>query len=277
MCPSCVTYAFNNVIYDTSNNFDPQGLITAGHQSNGDQGTFYLFNNTIEPGGSCMGTGEVGSSLGNVHYANNHCISSDSICLAGEVTCIDDGGNLLQSPAQANAAGYTDSETYAFSPTNAQSPTVQAGTNEQGYCTALKSLNANAYNACLHDIDYIGYDTTRHVVVHRRAPVARPQAGPWDVGAYEFTTATGSGGTAGGSGGGAGVLQPADPGIRAAPEVRQEAHRAAAEAGLQAAPEGAAARSDPTRPATPGAAVVTRPANTRWAPALSPCSPCSGG
>ena len=192
-CGSCVSYVFNNVIYDTSNNFAPQGIVVAGHQAAGNIGTVYIFNNTIQPdNGFCMGSGEVGASLANVHFANNHCVTSEvGICQNAEVTCIDDGGNLKVTTANANAAGYSDAQTYAFSPTKANGPTVGTGISGQTYCTALDSIDATAAAACRADIDYITYDSVNHTVLHPRTPLVRPAgSAAWDVGAYQFQAVT---------------------------------------------------------------------------------------
>jgi hypothetical protein len=188
-CTTCITYAFNNLIYDTSGNFNPQGLITAGHQSSGNQGTFYIFNNTVQPDtGFCMGDGEVGPSLATVHFANNQCVSSAAaICLNIDATCINDGGNLQMTTATANGDGYADSQTYAYSPTSSTSPTVGNGISGQSYCTALMAINMTASNACLDDINYLVYDSVNHMVTHPRTPVVRPGGtAKWDIGAYQF-------------------------------------------------------------------------------------------
>ncbi len=175
-CVNCTTYAFNNVLYDIDN-----GILAIGaHPSSGNTGTYYIYNNTVmSNGGAGMGNGEA-SPRSTTHYANNHCINAGTFCDGTGTTCINDGGNLLQTTAQAASAGYTAGETYAFSPASAGSPTVSAGINLTSLCDSLPDLCNDATFA-------VGYDSVNHrVIAPARTPKARPSTGAWDAGAYEY-------------------------------------------------------------------------------------------
>jgi hypothetical protein len=180
-CSSCVTYAYNNVIYDTAGDFDPVDMPIGNHPGN-PTGTFYLYNNTLEAGGAdAMGNGET-PPRATVSYSNNHFINVNSPCLATGVTCTNSGTNVTQTAGQAATAGYTSSQTYAYSPTSSSSPTVGAGSNLTSLCSG------NLVTLC-SDTTYATYDSVKHVVVLRQA-VPRPASGAWDVGAYQLSLST---------------------------------------------------------------------------------------
>jgi hypothetical protein len=77
--------------------------------------------------------------------------------------------NVAQTPAAANAAGFSAGSPFAYAPTKANAATVGAGVNLGSSCTgALVSLCA--------DTAYAG----------SRTPFARSGAGAWDAGAYGY-------------------------------------------------------------------------------------------
>lgn len=183
-CSTCNSFVYNNVLYDNEGDFD-SGITIGSHPAQGGTGTYFVDNNTIDtPRGPCVGNGE-SPPRSVTHYANMHCITSGVTCGNTGTTCTNDGGNLQQTEAVANAAGYTAGQTYAYSPIAANSPTVGAGTNLTGSCTG-------SVTALCSDTTYATYDTVNHAVVLRIVN-ARPGAGAWDTGAYEF--AGGSPGT----------------------------------------------------------------------------------
>lgn len=176
-CAGCTTYAYNNVIYGAN-----QGITIGAHPVSGNTGTYYLYNNTIEAGGSsCFGNGEA-SPRSTAHYASNHCINATTLCVGTGTTCVDDGGNLSQSTVQANAAGYTSSQTYAYSPTAASSPTAGIGSNLTSSCSG------SVADLC-SDTLYPTYDAVNHMVV-MRTRIARPAEGNWTAGAYQYYGST---------------------------------------------------------------------------------------
>ena len=184
-----VSYFFNNVEYD----LNASNVLNMADHPNGYYGTYYIFNNTIECGndssyGACQGTLTGPYITG--YFTNNYWISP------GEYTCTTNSTctfttELPQTISQAKAAGYTSSQNYVFSPTASNSPTVGKGTNIQSYCIAIASISNAAGIACQYDATFgVGYDTINHKVVSpNRAPLARPQSGPWDIGAYQFSSA----------------------------------------------------------------------------------------
>lgn len=171
-CTTCTAYVYNNVLYDNEVDSD-KGISTGSHVATG---TYYVYNNTVDtPGGSCMGNGEA-PPRSTAHYANNHCISPNPICLGTGTTCVNDGNNLSQTESQANTAGYNASQAYAYSPTSGSSPTVGAGLNATSLC-------AGAGAALCSDTTYAAYDTTAHATVLRSITA---RGSTWDIGAFEF-------------------------------------------------------------------------------------------
>ena len=94
------------------------------------------------------------------------------------VTCNNLGNNLLQSTSQATAAGYTTSQTFAYSPVAFNSPTVGTGQNLTGSCIV------NVAALC-SSTTYPTYDVVNHKVVMTTTE-ARPASGAWNIGAYKF-------------------------------------------------------------------------------------------
>jgi hypothetical protein len=193
-----VGYGFNNVMYD----LNPSNVVdyTPSSGSGSNYGTYYLFNNTIECGND---TTQVGCTWGTngahpftLYMVQNHWITSSSVCSPG--TCPNESGDLVQTVAQADADTsphfdqYTSSQTYAFSTVASTNSTVGNGTNLQSYCTTLSSLDPGAGTACQSDTAYgVGYNTTNHtVIVPDRTTNARPASAAWDIGAYQFQSAT---------------------------------------------------------------------------------------
>lgn len=182
-CTNCAMYAYNNVIYDVSGDFDPVDIPIGNHPGNSG-GPFYIYNNTLEAGGSdAIGNGESPPRF-TTYYSNNHFINVNNTCLGTGTTCTNNGTNLIQTASQADSDTsphydqYTASETYAYSPVAATNSTVGMGTNYTSMCSG------NLSTLC-SDTSYATYDTTNHVVVMRTVD-ARPSSGAWDAGAYEF-------------------------------------------------------------------------------------------
>jgi len=186
-CPSCVSYVFNNVVYGNSLSFDP--AITIG--GNTYSGTYYYWNNTVQSIGDCFFNGNSGNPTQIAHYQNNHCIQPSGSAICGGtsgIQCINDGGNLKQTDAQADANTtphfdqYTSSQTYAYSPVASTNSTVGGGNNLTSSCSTVGI-------ALCSDMAYATYNTTNHTVVMRTVN-ARPGSGAWDAGAYQFSGTT---------------------------------------------------------------------------------------
>lgn len=159
-------YIYNNVVYNSviSNiQVDMWGQTSA-------VSSLYIYNNTLHcPGGNCVRL--VPSQAGNIRLTNlivgnNHYISDNPLAecwnaAGGNASCGAVANppaashNLIMTTADATAQGYTVEK--RFAPTSAAGGTVDAGGDEPA---KLFSKDVNG--------------------------VARPQAGAWDVGAYEF-------------------------------------------------------------------------------------------
>ena len=172
---SAIAYQYNNVLYDNAT-ASSEGIGSGGHNPTG---VYYDYNNTVQASGSnCFGNGEAPNTKSVTNWENNHCISGLAPCIGTGTTCNDLGGNITQTLAAANSAGYNASQTYAYSPISSGSPTVGTGNNLTGSCSgALADLCA--------DTTYPEYDSVNHVVVFRSAN-SRPSSGAWGSGAYQF-------------------------------------------------------------------------------------------
>ena len=204
---SCVSYAFNNVVYDSL----PGNMVNTGAHFRDNYGTWYIFNNTFACGtnstpGFCSigdaGNAQRGVASGGsmaLHAMNNHWISTNksSLCCRGPAgfgssgscysfTCTESNGRY-HTVGAAKKNGYNDAGTYAFEPTKSSGSTVGAGASLDALCTTVSAIDVSAGTACANDTTYAcNYDSTTHTVsCPTRTPVKRP-AGAWDVGAYQF-------------------------------------------------------------------------------------------
>jgi len=187
-CSGCVSYAYNNVIYD---NINETGIAFAGPKG----GTWNFFNNTVECGtDSSPGTGDggCGSASGDtaltLSATNNHFIKGDTsapLACSSSSTCVFTN-QLTESLTEAKSKGFTSVETYPFSPEGSSGPTIGAGSNLQSLCSAVSRVNEAAGAACQNDTtDACGYNKSNHnVSCPARAPNARPTSGAWEVGTY---------------------------------------------------------------------------------------------
>jgi len=182
---SAVAYQYNNILYNNASGND--GIGSGGHTPTG---VYYDYNNTVQSQDNCFGNGEAPATKSTTHFANNHCIAP-VVCVNTGTTCVDAGGNLQQTLAQADANSsphfdqYTCTEAYAMSPVAAPNSTVHAGQN-------LTSLCSGNLAAMCNDTTYATYDAVNHEVVLRTV-VARPSSGAWDIGAYEYAGGSSTG------------------------------------------------------------------------------------
>lgn len=181
-------YFFNNLMYDAPNlggNYFNIG------QNSGDQGTLTIFSNTWEqpennPVFNFLCTNAHPFTATNNHYVDDAASPYSSGACQGTYTT-----NLLMTHSTATTDGYTASQTYAYSPTSAGSPTVGTGTNKQSICTTIASIDSAAGAACQSDTTYgCTYNASNHTVsCPVRTVVARPASAAWDIGAYEYAAA----------------------------------------------------------------------------------------
>ena len=104
-------------------------------------------------------------------------------------TTITFSNNLVESLTTANGQGYTNAQTYVYSPTSGSSPTVGAGINlTSTYWPAGFTTNDTTF-ACS--------ESTVSGVVQSVCPArpanSRPSSGAWDSGAYEYVGITQAG------------------------------------------------------------------------------------
>ena len=165
--PGETDYVWNNVIYSLQGN----GI---GFPQDGGYATgvgMYIWNNTLTGGGGVGSINYSGACIGGggtwttVMVQNNYCISA-GLFMHNAMGTIDH--NLLQTPAQASAAGYLSTSLWPYAPPNPTSPTVDVGI----------SLAAN----CTGRLVGLCSDTT---AANARTTVARPSGPGWDIGAYD--------------------------------------------------------------------------------------------
>jgi len=200
---------WNNVVYDTTDgnvvDFAPSVQGVNGGCPGGTSGdycatsgTFNLYNNTIECGPDGNPTDPCGvaySGADGFNLRNNHFITSfsDAIQNCTSSNNCSMAGNLIQTQSVANNLGYSSGETYAFSPVTAA---VGAGTDLTAQIgslvNGLSSLGLTAPSASL-DTSYAcnSNSTTKTVSCPVRTSVTRA-AGSWNVGAYQFGSASAS-------------------------------------------------------------------------------------
>jgi hypothetical protein len=183
-------YWFNNLMYDVDGSVTGNYFNIGQNANFGNQGTLIIFNNTFQVNGGtgvilqCNSTFSHPFTAANNHYITNGASQYSSPCTGG--TFVTDSTRM--SNATATAAGYTQVETFAYSPPAANSATVGVGTNEQSRCTALSAAGlAAAATACQSDTTFgVSYNAANHTAVYpARTAILRPVSATWDVGAYQ--------------------------------------------------------------------------------------------
>jgi len=188
--PGYSDYDFNNVFSDYEGG--------CGNYNNVDQGSgrgnLVVFNNTEEgcgapnPSGCIYCNGDSGSSK--ITAANNHWIISGGFgAVFQNSSVVTETSALYQTLPTATAQGFSVANNFAPTlPTNATVTTL--GTNEtNGFCSQLQ--NSAAQTACETGITGVAYNSTNHSVIYPATPpVPRPASGPWNVGAYQFSSSS---------------------------------------------------------------------------------------
>jgi hypothetical protein len=178
-------YIFNNIVRNTkwlgAVNIDTDGGTAAS------VGRVYIWNNTFQVGpdgngfdGVRVTTGSGRPPLNTLVMQNNHSVNDNSFWGGGSVVSFTNNSNLLHSNAQATAAGYTALQPFVYAPSSVSSPTINSGINLSSQCATVPALCSDtAYGARV----------VAHIVSWPARPVmARPSSGPWDIGAYKWTT-----------------------------------------------------------------------------------------
>jgi hypothetical protein len=178
-----VDYIWNNVYYVGSVSSPPIPFQFDSSLSPNTGSSVHAWNNTIYAGSGtyCMRTIDRGDgNYAVLDIENNHCISDQgTISLGITGSTYTNKNNVLMGTATAAAQGYTSSEAYAYSPTAATDGTVGAGINLTSLVTGATAI----LGTLTADTTYTGIRLTQ----------SRPATGPWDAGAYEFSSTGTSG------------------------------------------------------------------------------------
>jgi hypothetical protein len=197
--PGETDYVWNNLWY---NNTSVGANGPDVPQNDNNTVALYYFNNTnVDSDVACVRTDAPGKFWSSAFVmVNNHCITGGTPggttqsqgmmnqTVSGATTILF-GNNVVESLATANSKGYTNTETYVYSPTSATSPTVGAGQNlTTTYWPAGFSINDTTYSCTQQTVNGVVES-----VCPARTPNPRPTSGAWDAGAYQFSTAASKG------------------------------------------------------------------------------------
>jgi hypothetical protein len=189
-------YVWNNVFY----NLGGGDIARLPQNDQPNVNALYFINNTWEEdaGSVCAA---LNSSSGGANWinafvmVNNHCITSSTPSgdtqsqkmMTGTVsgpTKVLFSNNVVETIAAANSSGYSNAQTYVYSPPSASGGTVGAGTNlASTYWPSGFSPNDSSYSCSEQTVSGVVES-----VCPARTPNPRPAAGQgaWDAGAYEF-------------------------------------------------------------------------------------------
>ena len=173
-------YVWNNIFYNqTSSSHGPEVPQAETPVA------MYFWNNIVVDWGGCISDAGHGYSWSGAFYSqNNLCIDSSGSNASGSPTASPTtiSNNIGLTDTQATGDGYTNSQGFVYSPTSSSSPTVGTGAN-------LTSLWPAGFSP--QDSSIICTQQTVNTVVRvvcTGTPHARPANGPWDVGAYQFSS-----------------------------------------------------------------------------------------
>jgi hypothetical protein len=194
-----IYYIWNNIYVSTSGD----SRSWAFPQQPGSGMSLYFWNNTIMQQAGSAGILTCNScnpaTWVNVDIENNHVITTSTSSngpVPGLISCspndcgtnpfpasgsrvISRTDNIVMSPTTSTTQGYTDLETYVYSPTAATDTTVGAGNDLTSMWPAGFSSSDTTY-ACVQQ----AVSGVIQAVCDQRTPIAR--SGAWDAGAYEF-------------------------------------------------------------------------------------------
>jgi hypothetical protein len=191
-------YVWNNIWY---NNTSVGANGPQIPQNDNNAVAFYYFNNTNADSDTvCVRTDSPGKFWSSAFVmVNNHCITNGSPTgtsqsqgmlnqtISGSSTILF-GNNVVESATTASGQGYTNSQTFVYSPTSATAPTVGTGQNlTSSYWPAGYAANDTTYACSQQTVSGVVQS-----VCPAHAPNARPTSGAWNVGAYQFGTSSSS-------------------------------------------------------------------------------------
>jgi len=187
------SYIFNNVAYDTdiNNILDLAAPVTNRGCAHGSTycnqgGTEIVFNNSFECGPDSNPNAVCAANINAANTAvtlqNNHFITNAGSYWSTNGVTPTLVNNLLQTKGTANGQGYTASQNYSFSPTQAFSQNATPG---QGASVAALCA-ATGIAACSQDATYaVAYNSSNHTVSWPGRTNTGRNNTP-DVGAYTF-------------------------------------------------------------------------------------------
>jgi hypothetical protein len=189
LMPTPTAYIFNNVAWNNSNSANC--YVIGGSTG----ATVYFYNNTSDA--QCnlraLNNGSDPVWNGTVYLQNNHYIGYSTASLSSTYDCdsgatcrfVDNGNELFQTEAVANAQGYTPSNEYAPS---ASGSTIGAGANLSSLCATFSSNS----ELCGGTSDGVSEPNAQggKIASDPAIPMV-PRGSTWDIGAYKFS---GSGG-----------------------------------------------------------------------------------
>jgi hypothetical protein len=188
-------YVFNNVWFNDQHYApDPNGYLMCGGGSGSNVVTAYFYNNTMQDirVGACSPGSDGGgwSSGSTIYFENNQIMdfttASSAFSCAGGSSCAvkDNGGQVFQTTAAAEAQGYTYANNWA--PTGGTNATVGKGTNAASFCSSIP--NAAAVAACQSGTSGAVSEVAGwggYIAAYPSVTVNSRQS-TWDAGAYEF-------------------------------------------------------------------------------------------
>jgi hypothetical protein len=190
-------YFFNNVFFNTNGGAN---CILQSPVSSGSHPVAYIYNNTLDvSNGGCSidftpGNAATPSYVGTANFENNHFIGYGGSSLSSVYTCPspssctinDNGYEIFQSEAKANAQGYTSSNNYQPA---AGGATVGAGANLTSSCSIFSPDSALCSGTSMGVSENSG--SGGQVASYPAIPlVARPTSSAWDAGAYLLVATT---------------------------------------------------------------------------------------
>lgn len=147
---------------------------------------FEFWNNTVRWASGCMTAGIHGTTFNSFIVENNHCINDATTVVNGSIPGSTLSNNVGMTNANATSQGYTSSETYVFAPTAANNGTVGAGADLAANWPAGFSTNDTTYACAQQTVSGV----IESVCPTRSTTNARTSS--WDVGAYQWSSSTGS-------------------------------------------------------------------------------------
>jgi len=194
-----VGYYFNNVSWNISNSANCLRVGGSNVSTLLPVTTMYIYNNTWDAPCTVRGTapspGGDPAQNGPVYFQNNHMIGfgissfadgkgSLYSCDAG-ATCnwIDNGNELFQTEAAANAQGYTASNSYA---PGSGGSTIGAGANLSNMCGTF-SADSEFCQGTSDGVSEQG--SAGGEIAYDPAIPMVPRQSSWDIGAYKFSGA----------------------------------------------------------------------------------------